>query len=295
MFKFYLYRLAHFVANRLPLDLLYKLAAILADIQYVFSFRDRRAVRKNLRTILPQAENIEAMTREVFHNFGKYLSEFFRMEKMVDKDFIAGRVKIEHAGRIQQVLNQGKGGIIITAHIGNWEMGAVVLSLLGYPLMAVALPHKERPVNDLFNHERQVKGITVIPTSGAIRKCMEHLKSNKLIAIVADRDFTVKGGELMDFLGARAMIPRGSAIFSLKTGAPLLPTFLIREKDNSFRFFILEPITPTVEEENLPEQEAIRSVMRRYLAVIEDQVRRYPTQWLMFREFAVRPADSSGK
>ena len=223
MFKYYLYRFARFLVNRLSLVMSYKLGVILSDIQYVCSFRDRRAVRNNLKRILlacpggmPPGVDLSAMTREVFRNFGKYLVEFLRMDGMVNQDFIARRVKIENIDRIARALEKGKGAIIMTAHIGNWELGAVLLNMLEYPLMAVTLPHKERPVNDLFNHQREVHGITVVATHNAIRKCMEQLKSNKIIAIVGDRDFTVKGGELIDFLGAKALIPKGAAIFSKK-------------------------------------------------------------------------------
>src|SRR3989344_2975657 len=289
MFKYYLYRFARFLVNRLSLATSYRLGIILSDIQYVFSFRDRRAVHNNLMRILParppEAE-LSAMTRQVFRNFGKYLVEFLRMDGMVNKEFIARRVKIENIERIDRALEKGKGAIIMTAHIGNWELGAVLLNMLGYPLMAVALPHKERPVNDLFNQQREVHGITVVATHNAIRKCMEHLKSNKIIAIVGDRDFTVKGGELVDFLGDRALIPKGTAIFSKKTGAPILPTFLIREPDDTFRLSILEPMFPPEDEEGVPEEKAIRRIMHRYLGVIEEQIRRYPTQWMLFREFA---------
>ncbi len=287
MFKYYLYRFARFLVNRLSLATSYKLGIILSDIQYVFSFRDRKAVYNNLKRISPDAKNHQQMTREVFRNFGKYLVEFLRMDGMVNEDFIARRVKIENIERIDQALKKGKGAIIMTAHIGNWELGAVLLNMLGYPLMAVALPHKERPVNDLFNHQREVHGITVVATHNAIRKCMEQLKDNKIIAIVGDRDFTVKGGELIDFFGTKTLIPKGAAIFSKKTGAPIIPIFLIREPDSMFRVSIFEPIFPGADEEGVPEEEAIRKIMRRYLAVIEDQVRRYPTQWLLFREFAV--------
>ncbi|HBO97028.1 MAG TPA: hypothetical protein DE315_02350 [Candidatus Omnitrophica bacterium] len=294
MFKYYLYRFARFLVNCLSLATSYKLGIILSDIQYVCSFRDRRAVRNNLRRILPSEADLSAKTREVFRNFGKYLVEFLRMDGMVDKDFIARRVKIENIDRIDQALKKGKGAIIMTAHIGNWELGAVLLNMLGYQLMAVALPHKERPVNDLFNHQREVHGITVVATNNAIRKCMEHLKSNKIIAIVGDRDFTVKGGELIDFFGVKALIPKGTATFSKKTGAPIIPTFLIREPDNTFRLSILEPMFPPkdADEEGVPEEESIRRIMRRYLTVIEDQVRRHPTQWLLFREFAVSSVSS---
>lgn len=288
MFKYYLYRFAHFLVNCLSLKTAYKLGIILSDIQYIFSFRDRRAVRNNLKRILPPGADLEPATREVFRNFGKYLVEFLTMERLVNKDFIASHFTTENTERIAEALKHGKGAIILTAHIGNWELGAVALSVLGYPFMAVALPHKERPVNDLFNHQREVHGITVIPTNGAIRKCVEHLKGNNIVAIVGDRDFTVKGGELMDFFGAKALIPKGAATFAKKTGAPILPTFLVRQPDNTFHLSVAEPIFAPGDN-GISEEEAIKRIMRRYLGVIEEAIRRHPTQWLLFREFAVPP------
>lgn len=284
MFKYYLYKIAHFVANRLSLEVSYKVAVLISDLHYFFSFRDRRAVRNNLRKILPPGEDLNAATREVFRNFGKYLSEFLRMEKMVDKSFIEKKIKIRNAELIQQALDAGKGGIIVTAHIGNWEMGAVVLSL-GYPLTAVALPHKERPVNDLFNYQREAKGMTVVPTHEAIRRCMESLKDNHLVALVADRDFSSKGGEVMDFLGQKALIPKGPAMFCKRTGAPIIPTFLMREPDGTFMMTLGPLILPEAETQEMSERDSVLRIMRRYLDVIEGWIRRYPTQWLMFREF----------
>ena len=288
MFKYYLYRFAQFLVNRLPLEASYALAIFLSDLHYFFSFRDRRQVRDNLKKILPPTEDLRRATREVFRNFGKYLTEFLRMGKMVEKDFLARKIKIQNAGRIQALLKEGKGIIIVTAHIGNWELGAVLLTVLGFPLMAVALPHKERPVNELFNNQRKLPGMEVIPTSGAIKKCLEGLRDNKMIAIVGDRDFSFKGvGEVMDFLGHKALIPKGAGIFALKTGAPIVPTFLIREEDDTFTLHIEEPIFPPSPEADVSEHEAILGIMREYVAVIEKQIRRYPTQCMMFRDFCV--------
>lgn len=288
MFKYCLYRFAQFLVNRLPLEASYALAIFLSDLHYFFSFRDRRQVRANLKKILPPGEDLRRATREVFRNFGKYLTEFLRMGKMVEKDFLARKIKIQNADRVRALLQEGKGVIIVTAHIGNWEMGAVLLTVLGFPLMAVALPHKERPVNELFNNQRKLRGMEVIPTSGAIKKCLEGLKNNKMIAIVGDRDFSSKGGgEVMDFLGHKALIPKGAGIFARKTGAPIVPTFLIREEDGTFTLHIEEPIFAPAPEADVSEHEAILGIMRQYLSVLEKQIRRHPTQWLMFRDFCV--------
>ncbi len=287
MFKFLIYKFGQFCVNHLPLKVSYHIAMFMSDLQYWLSPRDRRAVRNNLRIIVKDKADISRLTKEVFRNFGKYLVEFFRMAGNVDEKYIQKNVEIRNVDRIDRVLKKGKGGIVLTAHIGNWELGAVILSRLGYPLTAIALPHKERPVNDLFNAQREIHGVTVIPTNIAIRRCLETLKENKLVALLADRDFG-HNGEEMEFLTRKAILPKGAAIFSLKTGAPIIPTFLIRQKDDRFTLMVEEPITPPLCEPGEVAKEIFVPLMRQYTTIIEERIKQFPSQWLMFREFFIR-------
>ena len=281
MFKFFFYKFGQFCVHRLPLQLAYKIAVFISDLQYYFSPRDRKAVTNNLIVILSTNDDVSSRVKEVFRNFGRYLLEFFRMAKFLNKDYIKKNVKIENLHYLDDILKKGKGGIILTAHIGNWELGGVIMSMLGYPIVAVALPHKERPVNDLFNSQREARGVAVVQTNGAIKKCIEALRQNKMVGLLADRDFGLTG-EVMDFLGKKALIPKGPASFSEKTGAPILPTFLIREKEDLFTLTIEEPIYPPKEG---TEREILLAIMKKYTSIIESKIREYPTQWLMFRKF----------
>ncbi len=280
MFKYVLYKIALFFVHYLPYKVSYKIAIFLSNMHYWLSFKDRKAVIANLRVITGK-ENVTFEAKEVFRNFGRYLHEFFIMDRVLDKDYIRRNIKIKNIRRIQQVLDKGKGGILVTAHIGNWELGGVIVSILGYPLTAVALPHKERPVNDLFNSKRQSKGIKVAPLHNAVRMCMSAIKRNELIALVADRDFS-SNGEVMDFLGKKAFIPKGAAVLSRKTGAPIIPAFLIRKGIGQFTLFICNPIFP---DKDFRGNDEVKPLIRKYLSVIEDMIRRYPSQWLMFRRF----------
>ncbi|MBF0521542.1 MAG: lysophospholipid acyltransferase family protein [Candidatus Omnitrophica bacterium] len=284
MFKYFLYKIGQFLASRFPLKVSYRIGVFLSDMQYVFSFRDRRSVKNNLKKIAHLNGKIDESTRQVFRNFGIYLTEFLRMDKLVTDDFIRDRVKLQNVEAVHEALKHGKGGIILSAHIGNWEMGGAVIARLGFPFMAVALPHKDRPVNDLFNYQREVHGVIVVPANIAVRRCIEQLRSNKLVALVGDRDFG-QHGEVLDFLGGKAVIPKGPAIFSAKTGAPAIPSFFIRNPDNTFTFHFSDPIYPP---SNMMNQEDILNLMKKHVAAIEDIIHRYPTQWLMFREFDVK-------
>lgn len=284
MGNFYLYKLGEFVAKYLPLPMCYGLATFLSDCQYLFSKPDRQAVEHNLKIILNTDQVSARMVREVFRNFGRYLVDFFVMPKKLNRKFIQKHVQISGSEHVMEALRQGKGGIILGAHVGSWEMGGAVLSLLGYPLSIVALAHKDDRVNAFFNSRRELFGTTVIQTNLALRRCLEDLKHNRLIAILADRDFG-HHGLAMNFLGRRAMIPQGAALFSLKTGAPLIPAFFLRSPNNGFNFILGEPLKPpSVRPQEINEQ-LIKEFTQRYLYIIEDQIRRNPTQWLMFRRF----------
>jgi KDO2-lipid IV(A) lauroyltransferase len=285
MFKYFLYKFGQFCVTRLPLKWVYRIAVFLSDLQYYLSPNDRRAVKNNLRVILPLRENINSLSKEVFRNFGKYLVEFFRMPTQLNRDYLRDHVKVKNLDYLQKVLQQGKGAIVLTAHLGNWEAGAMVLSLLGYPIMVIALSHKERPVNRLFNIQREATGVKVVPIHLAMRRCLETLKNNQLVGMAADRDFTASGEEI-EFLGKKTLIPKGAAVLSSRTGAPILPTFLIRERDDTFTLMIHPPLyPPKLVREGEVERQVILSIMKEYTAILEEEIRQYPTQWLMFREF----------
>ena len=288
MFKYFLYKLGQFIVNGLPLQSSYAFAQFFSDMQCYLSPRDRQAVRNNLKIITGKKDGLEYEVREVFRNFGRYLVEFFRMKRNLSKEYIQKNIEIKNLGVIEEVLKKGRGGIVISAHMGNWELGAMILPVLGYPILAVALPHKDRWVNNLFNAQRVFFGVTVVPPSTAIRRCLETLKENRLIGLVADRDFTNHGIEV-EFLKRRAIIPKGPAIFSIKTGAPVVPCFLLRKIDGSFLLELGNPIyPPEIGSVEQIDDRTLISFIRKYLATIEQKIYAFPTQWLMFREFGVK-------
>ena len=284
MFKFFLYKFGEFWVTLLPLDVSYRIAGFISTIQYYCSPRDRKAVKNNLKIILRTNQGVSDLAKEMFRNFGKYLVEFFRMAKEIDREFIKDRVKIVNLDSLKKALERKKGAILVTAHIGNWELGGVVLGVLGFPLVAIAMPHKERPVNDLFNRQREEKGVAIIPMQHAMRRCLSALKENKVVALLSDRDFTANG-MVIDFLGRKTLIPKGAAVFAAKTGAAIVPCFLIREKENTFTLTLEEPFYPPHTNRGHINDETLLSIMRKYAAIIESKIRQYPSQWLMFRPF----------
>jgi KDO2-lipid IV(A) lauroyltransferase len=104
---------------------------------------------------------------------------------------------------------------------------------------------------------------------------------------LGDRDFNSNsGGFILDFLNKKSIIPKGAAIFSIKTGAPIIPAFLIRGKGGKFTLKCYEPIRPPAETKPIPD-EILKGLMEKYVKIIEKEIFLNPSQWIMFREFAV--------
>ena len=124
---------------------------------------------------------------------------------------------------------------------------------------------------------RMPGGLSLGPS---LKRGFKALKENGLVAILGDRDFT-DSGERIEFFGKETLLPRGPASFSLRTGAPILPAFVVRTKANNCRLIIEDPIkykaTGTW-------QTDIKGLMRAYVRVIERYIRRYPDQWYVFRK-----------
>jgi KDO2-lipid IV(A) lauroyltransferase len=290
MIFYILYRIGYLLANILPLKLAYSLAKRVSYLQYILSKKDRNAVVQNLGIITKKdVKECQKLARKVFRNFGLYLVDFFRMSSLSKED-IKKRVKVEGIENIDGVLKQNKGGIILTCHIGNWEMGGVVMAMLGYDISAVVLNHKHKNINNFFIKQREEKGLKVIPIDHIMKRCVSALRRKGLLALAGDRDFT-NNGIVMDFFGMPTSIPKGPAMFSLKTDSPIIPGFFIRRDSFNYSLIFDKPMylkeTPWMDKD-----EIMKEANKKFVASMEKYIRAYPDQWLIFRKFWETPVDA---
>lgn len=272
------YKIGEFLASTFSLAFAYKVGIFFATCQFLFSKKDRLAVMNNLRIICP-AENEAELRRKcknVFINFGLYLAEFFRYKK-IDKEFVNRHFTLVGFEHIDSALTKGKGAILLTAHMGNWELGGMAFGLLGYRIAAIALDHKNKKINQFFKIRRESKGIENISLGVSAKRSLRALSENKLLAIVGDRDFS-NTGYPMRFLGREKKIPRGPIVLSLRSGAPVIPVIVSRQPNRDLKMECFPPLTIS---SNQGEEE----ILQQYVCLLEDQIRKLPTQWLLFREF----------
>jgi KDO2-lipid IV(A) lauroyltransferase len=276
------YRLIHALSPRIPLRASLRLAEWAADVQWRRSPQVCGVVEATRARLLAAGpEGTARISREVFRNFARYLVEFFAIHRPERPTLV-----VEGAGHLERCAASGQGAILLTGHLGNWEVGAMLIRQMGFPVSVVALPHPDPRTDRLFTRQRQRCGVGVIPLgAGAARQSLRRLTQGDLLGVSGDWDVAGDGVAVPFGAGSLAM-PRGPAVLSLRSGAPVIPTFLIREGVWAFRLFIEPPIWP--EHDGAPEG-AAQPLTRRYAAVLERYVKRFPEQWLLLHEAIVPP------
>jgi KDO2-lipid IV(A) lauroyltransferase len=283
MILLFLYRIGRFMALHLPIKFSYAAARFLAAIHCFIFSRERRAIAENMKVVFSRSmddKELDGIAKSVFRNFAKYLVDFFRIS-VVDAEYIKNFVKVEGRQNIDEALKRGKGIIILSAHLGNWELGGYVLSKIGYTMNAVVLTHKNKKVNDFFISQRRMGNFKSIEFGASLRGCYRALKNNELLALLGDRNFS-DAGLMTEFFGKKALMPKGPAVLSVRTGAAIVPVFMTRQNDDTFRMRCERPIYP---EDCSDEDKAIEGAMKKYLSCIEDAVRSHPGQWYVFKYF----------
>ncbi len=278
------YKLGYDISIGLGRKAVYKIACFLADLRYWFLGSDRIAMRKNFRIITScnDSQSLDRLARLTLRNFAKNLVDFFRFGLM-DSRFFMENTRIVGLEHIDAALRQGKGVLAVTAHLGIWEMGGIILAQKGYAVNAVAWEHKDPRVKKIFIYQRSRKGINVISLGIALRKCFRALHNNEVVAMLGDRDFSERGMKIkVKFFGHDVWVPRGPATLSLRTQAVIVPGFPIREKNDFCTLYFENPIeyNPTGDIET-----DIQVLTQKILNVIESYVRKYPDQWFVFNEF----------
>ncbi len=270
------YRVAQWLSVGLPPRAAFGLAGRLADLHCATAPKDAAIVHANLQILLGRALPLRApQVGEVFRNFGRYLAEFLAIHRVGDPE-----VTVTGRPCLQQAAEARRGVILLGAHVGNWEVGAVLVRRMGLPIAVVALPHQQAGVNAVFTAQRRRCGVEVIALGrAAMRQSLSWLRQGALVGMLGDRNFSDRG-IAVTFCNGMRLLPRGPAVLSLRSGAPVVPTFLIREGLWKFRCCFEPPIWPGAHGRT---DRAVASLTQAYAAALERVVQRLPEQWLMFQ------------
>ncbi len=281
--KYYWLKLAELLARVFPRKFSYGVARRVADLYVLFDKRGRECVISNLKQIQASSgvalspRALHSLARENFLNFAKYLVDFFKF-----LSFDSHRMKdLVHYGNLPGVidglLEQGKGVLFVSAHLGNHELGAAAVAALGYKFNGVALFVPNEKLNNLYQQYRISRGIHTIPFGRAARECIAALRRNEIVGVIGDRDFSA-ANRTVEFFGRPARLPEGPAKLALATGAPLLPAFMIRLPDDTFAYIVDEPIWAD------KSRHTVDDIVRLVAVAFERVIRQHSEQWFLFHD-----------
>ena len=276
---YYLYLLGRWFSSTFPRRICYAVADFISTVKLAWPSKDKKIVAENLFPVLGDKNRARQCASRVVRNFSYYLVDFLRFGK-INPAFVRKYVTIEGRDYLDELVSRNKKIILITAHLGNYELGGAVISSLGYKLCVLALPHRDRRVNAFFNAQRNACGVDVAQTGAGVKKCLKALNKGAIIAMVGDKNFFGQGSRVGMF-GQQCVMPRGPVAISLRTGAYILPVLSVREGKYNYRFIFSAPLSPygggQIKSETMLMGECAR--------VLSEFISRYPDQWYMFEPY----------
>ncbi|MFH1288073.1 MAG: lysophospholipid acyltransferase family protein [bacterium] len=261
------------IARILPVKTAIFFGETLGNIVYYCMPIRKKTVLANLSIAFGKEKSlneIKKICKNCYRNLGMSLIEFFRYPKYTKENFLK-YVKIENEGYLKSSLLKGKGVIIIAGHFGNWEFSAAAVGLSGYPLSQVSKNLHNYYLNRIVLKYRKDKNINVIGLKMEVREIIRVLKRNGIVGIADDQEARLHG-LWVDFMGKEALTARGPVVFARKLGSPLVPCFVVRQKDKITHKLVFEkPIIV----DSLDDKE----YLSQFNQLLEKYVRMYPEQY----------------
>lgn len=257
-------------------------------------FRALRRLRQtgltNLELAFPEMQpaDRERILRGVFRSLGWQLAEFCRMASYTRTN-TEGLIRYQGLENFLQAQALGKGVLILTGHLGAWELSSFYHSLMGHPMGMVIRRLDNRYLDRFVNRIRCMHGNSVLHKDDFARGLIRAMRSGESVGILMDTNMTPPQGVFVDYFGRAACTASGLARVALKTGAAILPGFLVWEAAEAQ--YVLH-FGQAVALPNTGDSEAdVLELTQRCTSVIESWVRRYPEQWLwIHRRWKTRPA-----
>ena len=278
----------------LPRGLARCMAGVLAWCVYVLHGRLRRVGERNLEMAFPElsAEERKAILKGVYRSLGRQLVEFCRMTRYTAEN-TRSWMRTEGLEHYLAAKARGKGVLIVTGHMGAWELSSFYHSLMGYPMSMVARPLDNRRLDAFVNGIRCLHGNRVLPKDDFARGFLTAMRKGETVGILMDTNMTPPQGVFVKFFGKRACTASGVARVALKTGAAVLPGFMVWEEAE--QRYVLHFGPQLVFERSADEETDIVAATQQCTSTIESWIRRYPDQWLwIHRRWKTRPAGEPG-
>ena len=270
------------------------LVRLLTWSAYLGLTRLRRVGERNLELAMPERPRSERdlILRRVFRNLGWQLVEFCRMPRYTRRN-TQDWIRVEGLENFMAAQSRGKGVLVLTGHLGAWELSSFYHSLMGHPMGMVIRRLDNRLLDEYVNGVRCLHGNRVLHKGDFARGLLTAMRAGETVGILMDTNMTPPQGVFVRFFGVEACTASGLARVALKTGAAVVPGFLLWEpQEHRYVLHFDRELTFQRTEDH---ENDVLAATQHCNDVLESWIRRYPDQWLwIHRRWKTRPAGQSG-
>jgi len=268
-----------------------RLAAAVGRFAYRRLGVRRRVVEEQLRHAFGDRDErwIRDVATAAYEHLGQEAMMLLRLSRL-GRDEVIAATEVVGLEALRAAVESGAGAVLVTGHLGNWEIGGASVAARGVPLDVVAQRQANPHTDRLINRARERLGMTVIRRGGATKAALRSLRQGRAVALVADQDARSRG-VFVPFFGRPASTHRGPAVLASRTGAPVFMGTAVRRADGGYRVTIRPVPMPVADD---PEEQADR-LTADLAAALESAVREEPGQYLWHhRRWKTRPGNGEG-
>jgi len=278
----------------LPYSAVKAMTGGLLVVTYFLLQRMRRSAMSTLSIAFGREksqEELQKICKDCFYNAGRGVIELGAF--MARPALIKSTFSFEGNSRenLDAAFQEGRGVIGISAHFGNFPLMLLYLSQMGYPTNAIIRPSRDEIVEKDFQAARSRLGLKTVhsyPREACVTQSLKALRDKELLVVLLDQNTGSKSGVYVDFFGQKAGTATGPIIFAMRTGAPLLPIFTLRNGDSDTHTVVIEKHFYL--EQKATDEETIQYNVQKLTNIIEGYIRKYPHEWgWMHRRWKSRP------
>lgn len=248
--------------------------------------RNRSRAMENLTRCFPEKSWAEcrAIMWRMFANLGMNTAEMLRwIGGRVEET--SQRIRLENEEEALRCLKEGHGAVILTAHIGNWDlMGLWAASRI--PLTIISKVIKNEALNRFWMEKRAAANVKIVPAHNSYRQCLRVLKDNGCLGFILDQNMIAREGIFVEFFGRPACTTPGLAVLSAHARSPVMPVFMFREPGGRHVVKVFPVLAPPADREPA----TLAAATQQYTKIIEGVIREFPDQWIwMHRRWRTQP------
>lgn len=277
------YKFLEFLAYVTPYPVSYFIAGTAAKMVY-YSGKYADTLKKNVSIVtgLPQNDiKVASIAKKIYIAWFCNVTDFLK-QLLISNEKFNSMVEISGIEHLKKSLKNGKGAVIFTAHIGNFEWGACRIATEGINIWGTGLIRPYHRTNRFFEKRRLSKGLQTLYVNKVMLNTFRILKNNGVIAIPTDFD-PLGTAEIYEFFGRKAYIPSGPVEIALKSGAPLIPSFIWRKSKYKHFQIVGEPLDLERDEKKFEtRKELLAFNMKKMIAVLEKYIKEHIEEWEMF-------------